>query len=385
MFERFTGDARDAVTFGGRGGQRVGADRIGAEHVLLGAVRSPDTVAARALARLGVGPRAPAGRRARRCPSDGARRRRARRRRHRPRRRPRAGRGRVRPGCARRRSPASGHASGGRKPLDRQAKKLLELSLREAVRLKHRRIDTGHLLLAAVRLDDPRAAGALDALGLADEDVREAVSAAWAADPVESDRDLPAVVGHPAADQGAAPGARAAATRPGAGAAAPDHPGRATYARLVTAPTNETPGSRRASAGGSPDHGGRARRSASSRSRSSCTCRPTTWRRPSRPSVILVADPARGVGADRGGDRRRDAAKAGPLDEARRTLDVRARPQGAGGARRAAGITEIRRQVPSLTLRAGRRAAPVRLTGASSSGCAGVRAWSPARTAAAAA
>ena len=32
----------------------MGADRVGAEHLLLGTVRKPDTVAARALLRLGV-------------------------------------------------------------------------------------------------------------------------------------------------------------------------------------------------------------------------------------------------------------------------------------------------------------------------------------------
>ncbi len=42
----------------------------------------------------------------------------------------------------------------GHLPFDSAAKKLLEISLREALRYKHRRIDTGHLLLAVARLDD---------------------------------------------------------------------------------------------------------------------------------------------------------------------------------------------------------------------------------------
>lgn len=45
--------------------------------------------------------------------------------------------------------PRSGHL-----PFDRQAKKTLEIALREAVRLGDREIGTAHLLLALVRLDD---------------------------------------------------------------------------------------------------------------------------------------------------------------------------------------------------------------------------------------
>lgn len=39
-------------------------------------------------------------------------------------------------------------------PFDRAAKKTLEVALREAVRLGHRRIEAGHVLLALIRLDD---------------------------------------------------------------------------------------------------------------------------------------------------------------------------------------------------------------------------------------
>ena len=181
MFERFTGEARDAVTFGVEEANAVGADHIGAEHLLLGAVRSPETVASRALAPLGVD-HARLRAAVRGLPSgaldadalagvgidlDAVR----------AQVEAEFGPGALDAGAA----PAS---SSGRKPLAAEAKKLLELALREAVRLKHRRIDTGHLLLAVVRLDDPRAARALDGLGLADADVRDAVSAAWAATPV---------------------------------------------------------------------------------------------------------------------------------------------------------------------------------------------------------
>lgn len=44
--------------------------------------------------------------------------------------------------------------SGRHLPFDKEAKKTLEVALREAVRLSHRSIDSGHLLLAVIRLDD---------------------------------------------------------------------------------------------------------------------------------------------------------------------------------------------------------------------------------------
>ena len=57
-------------------------------------------------------------------------------------------------------------------------------ALREAIRCKHRRIDSGHLLLAAVRLDDTTAYQALAAVGVGPSPVREAVTAVWADVPV---------------------------------------------------------------------------------------------------------------------------------------------------------------------------------------------------------
>ncbi|WP_454049610.1 Clp protease N-terminal domain-containing protein [Cellulomonas sp. Marseille-Q8402] len=44
--------------------------------------------------------------------------------------------------------------TGGHLPFTRDAKKTLEVALREAIRLGHRRIEAGHLLLAVVRLTD---------------------------------------------------------------------------------------------------------------------------------------------------------------------------------------------------------------------------------------
>lgn len=47
-----------------------------------------------------------------------------------------------------------GRPSTGHLPFTREAKKTLEVALREAVRLGHRRIEAGHVLLAVVRLTD---------------------------------------------------------------------------------------------------------------------------------------------------------------------------------------------------------------------------------------
>ncbi|GEL46717.1 ATPase [Cellulomonas hominis] len=51
--------------------------------------------------------------------------------------------------AGRRSGPSSGHL-----PFTREAKKTLEVALREAIRLGHRRIEAGHVLLAVVRLTD---------------------------------------------------------------------------------------------------------------------------------------------------------------------------------------------------------------------------------------
>lgn len=178
MFEKFTKDAREAVVQAQTEARSLGADRVGPEHVLLGTVRDPDTVAARALGRLGVThadllaavralPTIDAGAlagigvdleavRAQVEASFGA--------------------GAL---DAAEPTPGSGHL-----PFTTTGKKLLELSLREALRYKQRRIDSGHLLLAAVRMDDTDAFRALAAVGVGPDAAREAVSAVWADVPV---------------------------------------------------------------------------------------------------------------------------------------------------------------------------------------------------------
>ena len=56
MFERFTDGARRAVTDAQVVARRLGHDRIGTEHVLLGILGIEDGTAVRMLARMGVSP-----------------------------------------------------------------------------------------------------------------------------------------------------------------------------------------------------------------------------------------------------------------------------------------------------------------------------------------
>jgi ATP-dependent Clp protease ATP-binding subunit ClpA len=180
MFEKFAKDARESVVGAQDEARALGADRIGTEHVLLAMLRTPDTVAARSLQRLGV-THADVLAAVRTLPpgaidADAL-----------------AGVGidleAVRaqveasfgPGALDARPARSPN---GHLPFEPASKKLLEVSLREALRCKHRRIDTGHLLLAIVRLDDSTAYRALSSLGVSPATARESVTAVWADLPV---------------------------------------------------------------------------------------------------------------------------------------------------------------------------------------------------------
>ncbi len=171
MFERFTRDARAAVTLAQDEAGALGAERIASDHVLLAAVRT-DGAARRALASLGIQPDdVAAAVRAREGLDDEAL----------------ASIGvdlaAIREQVESTFGPGALDAGPPTSPrtFTPDAKKLLEVALREAVRSRRRSIDTGHLLLAAVRLDETGAHAALGALGLTDDAVRDAVTAAWAA------------------------------------------------------------------------------------------------------------------------------------------------------------------------------------------------------------
>lgn len=152
MFERFTRTAREAVVVAQEMARDLQSERIGAEHVLLGALWCADGVArdvvgdagldfrtawqqletglgdrdAEALRELGID-LDQVRERVEKSFGEGAL-------------------SRRRPGWRR-------GKGGGHLPFTREAKKSLELALREAVRLGHRQIGTEHLLLGLTRSD----------------------------------------------------------------------------------------------------------------------------------------------------------------------------------------------------------------------------------------
>lgn len=164
MFERFTKPARDAVAAAQTYGTELGHERIGDDHLLLAIGSSAGSSAARALAEAGVDAaalRAEIERAHGRLGNDDAD----------------AlstlgidldavrskveevfGTGALDSGKPRRRL-------GGHIPFTKDAKKVLELSLREAIRLKDRSIGTEHILLGILRAEGEGHA-ALQALGV---------------------------------------------------------------------------------------------------------------------------------------------------------------------------------------------------------------------------
>ena len=117
MFERFTNQARRVVVLAQEEARRLLHNYIGTEHILLGLLREDEGAAATALAAADV-------------TLDGARL-------------------EVETIIGRGQHEPSGHI-----PFTPRAKKVLELSLREAVRLGHDYIDTGHILLGLIREGD---------------------------------------------------------------------------------------------------------------------------------------------------------------------------------------------------------------------------------------
>ncbi|HZD37567.1 MAG TPA: Clp protease N-terminal domain-containing protein [Actinomycetes bacterium] len=174
MFERFTNPARSSVVEAQNAARRLGDDHIGTEHVLLGLLTERHGPAASALAGLGV-------------TTEAVERELAARR----------GRGRLGPAEAealraigidleaiRRRVEESfgqgalDRGAAGRRghlPFTKQAKKALELGLREARALRDNEIRNEHLLLGLTRAADEPAAGVLRALQAPPEAVRAAV------------------------------------------------------------------------------------------------------------------------------------------------------------------------------------------------------------------
>jgi ATP-dependent Clp protease ATP-binding subunit ClpC len=139
MFERFTERARRVVVYAQEEATGLNHSYIGTEHLLLGLMRDTGSVAARALRELEIG-------------QDAVRERVI----------EITGRGQREP---------SGHI-----PFTSRAKKVLELSLREALQLNHSYIGTEHILLGVVREGEGVAAQVLSKLGGSLSRVRDKVT-----------------------------------------------------------------------------------------------------------------------------------------------------------------------------------------------------------------
>jgi ATP-dependent Clp protease ATP-binding subunit ClpA len=128
MFERFTDQARRVVVVAQEESRKLGHDYIGTEHILLGILGAGESVAVQALASLGVSLE--------------------------------AAREQVEEIVGRGSHQVSGHI-----PFTPRAKKVLELSLREAIQLGHNYIGTEHILLGLIREGEGVAAQVLTRLG----------------------------------------------------------------------------------------------------------------------------------------------------------------------------------------------------------------------------
>jgi ATP-dependent Clp protease ATP-binding subunit ClpA len=128
MFERFTDRARQTVVLAQEEARRLGHNYIGTEHLLLGLLREGEGVAAQTLGRLGI------------SLAD------------------------VRSDVVRIIGELS-EAPSGHIPFTPRSKKVLELSLREALQLGHNYIGTEHILLGLVREGEGVAAQVLVARG----------------------------------------------------------------------------------------------------------------------------------------------------------------------------------------------------------------------------
>jgi ATP-dependent Clp protease ATP-binding subunit ClpA len=146
MFERFTDRARRVVVLAQEESQRLSHNYIGSEHLLLGLLAEQEGVAARALQSLNVTLT--------------------------------AAREQVEEIIGPGQQTPHGHI-----PFTPRAKKILELSLREALTLGSQVINTEHLLLGLIDEGDGVGAQILQRLGATAQAVREAVARLINAEP----------------------------------------------------------------------------------------------------------------------------------------------------------------------------------------------------------
>jgi ATP-dependent Clp protease ATP-binding subunit ClpC len=138
VFEKFTDGARRVVVFAQEEARLLNHDYIGTEHILLGIIREGEGVAARALESLGIS-------------LENVRQ-------------------QVEEIIGPGERPPSSHI-----PFTKRAKKVMELSLREALQLGHKYIGTEHILLGLIREGEGVAAQVMVKLGADLGRVREKV------------------------------------------------------------------------------------------------------------------------------------------------------------------------------------------------------------------
>ncbi len=151
MFQRFTDRARQVVVLAQEEARLLRHNYVGTEHLLLGLLHEGEGVAARALASQGI------------SRNDV--------------------RSQVEEIIGSGRSPVTGHI-----PFTPRAKKVLGLSLREALALGHQYIGTEHLLLAMLREGHGVAAQILTRFGTSHSQVREQVLGLLTGEGERSDR-----------------------------------------------------------------------------------------------------------------------------------------------------------------------------------------------------
>jgi ATP-dependent Clp protease ATP-binding subunit ClpC len=134
VFERFTEGARTAVASAQSEAKRLGHRQVGSEHLLLGLLSLEGSVASQALTSVGVA-RDPA----RAAVADGA----------------------------------SGEIDPSQIAFTSDAKRVLERSLREAVRLGHNYVGSEHLLLGVLREEDAAGFRVLQEMEVDTEALRE--------------------------------------------------------------------------------------------------------------------------------------------------------------------------------------------------------------------
>ena len=138
MFERFTDRARRVVVLAQEEARMLNHNYIGTEHILLGLIHEGEGVAAKALESLGISLEAV--------------------------------RSQVEEIIGQGQAAPTGHI-----PFTPRAKKVLELSLREALQLGHNYIGTEHILLGLIREGEGVAAQVLQKLGADLNRVRQQV------------------------------------------------------------------------------------------------------------------------------------------------------------------------------------------------------------------